>query len=191
MRTRTIAVVAASVGVVATAATGVTYANSIPNSAAKSAPQSAPAVQDVAPVGASFGGDSGSSDSDSYRRDDSRQDSSRQDGSRQDGSRQQEDGRIQVNERSYSADPGTCIAVVNVLNGGLGAVTFNVRNDSKRTVEFFNGITCDNGAPAATVGPGSSTNSLPGLTTTPVNGLPGLIVGSFRVVGSNDSGRHH
>ena len=181
MRTRTIAVVAASVGVVATAATGVTYANSIPNSAAKSAPQSAPAVQDVAPVGASFGGDSGSSDSDSYRRDDSRQD----------GSRQQDGGRIQVNERSYSADPGTCIAVVNVLNGGLGAVTFNVRNDSRRTVEFFNGITCDNGAPAATVGPGSSTNSLPGLTTTPVNGLPGLIVGSFRVVDSYDSGRQH
>ncbi|GAB7106865.1 hypothetical protein JCM4814A_51790 [Streptomyces phaeofaciens JCM 4814] len=188
MRTRTIAVVAASVGVVATAATGVTYANSVPKSAAKSAPQSVPAVQDVAPVGATFGGESGSndSDSDSYRKGDSRQGDSRQE-----GSRQQEDGRIQVNERSYSADPGTCIAVVNVLNGGLGAVTFNVRNDSRKTVEFFNGITCDNGAPAATVGPGSATNSLPGLTTTPVNGLPGLIVGSFRVVGSNDSGRHH
>lgn len=86
-----------------------------------------------------------------------------------------------INERTYAADPGSCIVVVNanpVVAPGLGANSFNIRNESDKTVEFFNGITCDNGAPIATVGPRSSATAI--TPAPPI--LPGAIVGSFRVV---------
>ncbi|MET8436796.1 hypothetical protein ABZV61_29275, partial [Streptomyces sp900116325] len=88
-------------------------------------------------------------------------------------------GRIHINERSYSArgEEG-CITVVS----GLGSRSFNVRNDSRRTVELFRGATCDNGSPVATVGPWSTSN---GVFTRQVRGgvwVKNGVVGSFRVV---------
>ncbi|MFB6960667.1 hypothetical protein ACFCYB_27560 [Streptomyces sp. NPDC056309] len=65
-------------------------------------------------------------------------------------------GRIFINERSFSAVPDGCVTVVS----GLGSKSFNIRNDSKHTVEFFRGVTCDNGAPIATVGPRSEANNV-------------------------------
>ncbi|MFD5059780.1 hypothetical protein [Streptomyces sp. NPDC058394] len=87
-------------------------------------------------------------------------------------------GRIHINERSYSAHPDGCITVVS----GLGSRSFNVRNDSRRTVELFRGATCDNGSPVATVGPWSTSN---GVFTRQVRGgvwVKNGVVGSFRVV---------
>ncbi|WP_326606955.1 hypothetical protein [Streptomyces sp. NBC_01800] len=87
-------------------------------------------------------------------------------------------GRIHINERSYSAQPDGCITVVS----GLGSRSFNVRNDSRRTVELFRGATCDNGSPVATVGPWSTSN---GVFTRQVHGgvwVKNGVVGSFRVV---------
>ncbi|MFF0286979.1 hypothetical protein [Streptomyces sp. NPDC005262] len=88
-------------------------------------------------------------------------------------------GRIQINERSYSAHSEEgCITVVS----GLGSRSFNVRNDSRRTVELFRGATCDNGSPVATVGPWSTSN---GVFTRQVRGgvwVRNGVVGSFRVV---------
>ncbi|MEU6576715.1 hypothetical protein [Streptomyces sp. NPDC046805] len=93
----------------------------------------------------------------------------------------EEEGRIQINERTYSARVGGCITVVS----GLGATSLNVRNDSRKTVEVFRGAVCDNGAPIATVGPYSSSDGLdPG--TVPGFSVQNGVVGSFRVVD-----RHH
>jgi hypothetical protein len=86
--------------------------------------------------------------------------------------------KIYVNEREYNAHDQGCIVVVS----GLGANSLNVRNDSKETVEVFNGATCDNGAPIATVGPHSSSN---GLVPRRVRGgvrVRNGVVASFRVV---------
>ncbi|MEU2602304.1 hypothetical protein ABZ669_35330 [Streptomyces hirsutus] len=88
------------------------------------------------------------------------------------------EGRIHINERSYSAAPGGCITVVS----GLGSRSLNIRNDSRRTVEVFRGATCDNGAPIATVGPHSSSD---GVHPRHVEGgvfVKNGVVGSFRVV---------
>ncbi|MEU9476652.1 hypothetical protein [Streptomyces sp. NPDC048191] len=43
------------------------------------------------------------------------------------------------------------------MASGLGAKSFNVRNESRRTVEIFRGANCDGGPPVATVGPRSET----------------------------------
>jgi hypothetical protein len=88
------------------------------------------------------------------------------------------EGLIRINERSYSSFPGDCVTVVS----GLGARSLNIRNDSRRTVEVFRGVVCDNGAPIATVGPHSSSD---GVTPPPMDGISVQdgVVGSFRVVG--------
>ncbi|WP_405960642.1 hypothetical protein OG235_25085 [Streptomyces sp. NBC_00024] len=193
MRTRKITVIAASVGVAVAAATGVTYASS----ALESAPKSASAITDAAPAprggngtGTSAGSnvanapaDAGSSDSyNGPRKGNEGRGAGR-------GEHRRDEGQIQVNERVYGAEPGSCIAVVNVRRGqgqnpnqnqnqgrGQGASSFNIRNDSDKTVEFFNGITCDNGAPVATVGPHSSSSAVEG------DREGQLLIGSFRVV---------
>ncbi|GAA3482852.1 hypothetical protein [Streptomyces yanii] len=88
------------------------------------------------------------------------------------------EGRIQFNERTYSAHTDGCITVVS----GLGSRSFNVRNDSRKTVEVFSGVTCDDGSPVATVGPWSTSN---GVFTRFVRGgvwVKHGVVGSFRVV---------
>ncbi|MDX3841139.1 hypothetical protein [Streptomyces europaeiscabiei] len=196
MRTRKATVIAASVGVAVAAATGVTYASS----ALESAPQSASIVQDAAPVAPRGGNgtgteagsnaanapaDAGSKESWSGSKKGEGRGESRGEGR---GGNWGEgrgddrgDGLIYINERSYSAEPGSCISVVNALTpvGGVpvigGATTFNIRNDSHRTVEFFNGAVCDGGAAVAEVGP-HSTNS--NVAVTPV---AGILLGSFRV----------
>ncbi|WKX11589.1 hypothetical protein [Streptomyces sp. NL15-2K] len=161
-RRRAVVAIAASVGITALAATCVNYA-----SASSSVPKSAPSVQDAAasvPLGgdgqANLGGDGQPNHRD----------------------RNDHDGRIHVNERTYSADPGVCTAVIS-----SPASTFNVRNESDRTIEFFNGITCDAGAPIATIGPRGSASAIPGTTVTDGTVVPTALVGSFRAIDKN----HH
>ncbi|MFB6946133.1 hypothetical protein [Streptomyces sp. NPDC056305] len=96
--------------------------------------------------------------------------------------RREREGRIQFNERTYSATPGGCITAAS----GLGSTSFNVYNDSWRTVEVFSGATCDNGAPVATVGPHGATN---GVFPRRVEGgifVPDGVGASFRVIGHDD-----
>lgn len=180
MRTRTITVIAASVGVAVAAATGVTYASSALESApTKATSTTKDAAPDTAPrggngtgtsAGSNAASDAGSSDSWGGKKGDSR-------GEGRGGN--QDDGRIMINERTYAAEPGSCIVVVNAAAtiAGLSANSFNIRNESDKTVEFFNGVTCDNGAPIATVGPHSSSNAITGQQQ-----VGGVIVGSFRVI---------
>ncbi|MEU6511099.1 hypothetical protein [Streptomyces sp. NPDC046942] len=127
--------VTAAVSVAAAlAATGITYA-----SAAASAPASVPQTAPPAAAAAPQGGDSGQGKGNEGRGDEGR-------------GHHEEEGRIEINERSYSPHPGDCITVVS----GLGAKTLNIRNDSHKSIEIFRGAVCDNGAPIATVGPHSS-----------------------------------
>lgn len=151
MRRRAVIAIAASVGLTALAATGVNYA-----SASSSVPQSARSVQDAAPS-APFGGDGQTGYN--HRNDDH--------------------GRIHVNERTYSAEPGVCTAVVS-----SPATSFNVRNESDKTVEFFSGITCDAGAAIATIGPRNSSSAIPGTTVFDGAVVPFALVGSFRAFDS-------
>ncbi|MER7676030.1 hypothetical protein [Streptomyces sp. NPDC096934] len=162
MTTRNIAVTATAAAAAALVATGVTYAS------ASSAPEAAPAVQQVAPMG----GDSGQSKGNEGGG-----------GGNRGGGRHYE-GRIDFNERSYSARSWGCITVVS----GLGSRSFNVRNDSHKTVEVFRGATCDNGSPLATVGPWSTSN---GVMPFRVHGgvkVRDGVVGSFRVVENHHGG---
>lgn len=66
---------------------------------------------------------------------------------------------------------------------GLGSRSFNVRNDSRKSVEVFRGATCDNGAPIATVGPFSTSTSV--MPHDHIKGgvfVRDGVVGSFRVI---------
>ncbi|MEU9440929.1 hypothetical protein AB0D42_08390 [Streptomyces sp. NPDC048304] len=139
----------------ALAASGITYASA----ASAPTPQYAPAVS--APAAAPLGGDAGQGKGNEGW-------SGRHEGY---------EGRIQINERSYSPRQSDCITVIS----GLGARTLNIRNDSHRTVEVFRGVVCDNGAPVATVGPDSSSY---GLRPGHVEGIDIKhgVVASFRVV---------
>lgn len=147
-RRRAVVAIAASVGVTALVATGVNYA-----SASSSVPHAAPSVEEAA-ASVPFGGD----------------------GQTHNGFRNDE-GRIHVNERTYSAEPGVCTAVIS-----SPATSFNVRNDSDRTVEFFTGITCDNGGAIATIGPRNSSSAIPGTTVFDGAVVPFALVGSFRAI---------
>ncbi|MFE7791990.1 hypothetical protein [Streptomyces sp. NPDC057460] len=178
MTTRTVAVTAAVVGAAVLATTGITYA-----SAAGSAP-AAPSVQQAAPAPGPAAGDgngNGNGNGNGGRGGDNGGIGGGGGGGRggDDGGYDGYDkGRIHINERSYSAQPDGCITVVS----GLGSRSFNVRNDSRRTVELFRGATCDNGSPVATVGPWSTSN---GVFTRQVRGgvwVKNGVVGSFRVV---------
>ncbi|MEU6013681.1 hypothetical protein ABZ826_06295 [Streptomyces sp. NPDC047515] len=98
------------------------------------------------------------------------------------GRDRRDEGRIHFNERTYSATPGGCITAAS----GLGSTSFNIFNDSRRTVEVFSGATCDNGAPVATVGPYGATN---GVFPRRVEGgifVPDGVGGSFRVIEHDD-----
>ncbi|WNZ09717.1 hypothetical protein [Streptomyces sp. 11x1] len=210
MRTRKITVIAASVGVAVAAATGVTYASS----ALESAPKSASAVTDAAPAprggngtGTSAGSNAANAPADAGASDNFNGPRKGNEGRGEGrgagrGGHHRDEGQIQINERVYGAEPGSCIAVVNVRHHGQGqspnqpqnsnqsqdrnrgregADSFNIRNDTDGTVEFFNGITCDNGAPVATVGPHSSSSAVEG------DREGHLLIGSFRVV---ENGHH-
>ncbi|WGD42743.1 hypothetical protein [Streptomyces cathayae] len=191
MPTRTFAVAAAGVGAAVLAATGITYAStsgSAPASpsvhqAAASAQRAAEPVQRAAPAAAPANGGSASGEKKDEGRD--REGGDREGGDREGGGRgygHKEEGKIYFNERVYSASAEGCVTAAS----GLGSSSFNVFNDSRRTVEVFRGLTCDNGAPVATVGPHGATN---GVVTRTVHGSlfgDDGVVGSFRVLGDYD-----
>ncbi|WP_328349206.1 hypothetical protein OG800_48570 [Streptomyces sp. NBC_00445] len=159
MQTRTVALIAASAAAVAVTVTGVTYASAdSPQAASSARPASAP-------LGG--GGDHDWKD-DGYKKD--------HDGHKKD------DGNIQINERTYGARAGACVAVLNPITPATGAASFNIRNESDSTLEFFSGATCNAGAPVATVGPRSASNAVAGATLVTGAGLPNALVGSFRVI---------
>ncbi|WEH16273.1 hypothetical protein [Streptomyces sp. VNUA24] len=179
MRTRKVTVIAASVGVAVAAATGVTYASS----ALESAPKTTSLVQDAAPVAPRGGNGTGTEAGSNASSDPGGKESwggKRGEGRGEGRGGNWNEGRIYINERSYSADPGSCIVVVNVngLVPPINTTSFNIRNESDRTVEFYNGVTCDNGAPVATVGPRSSSHSVAGQQQL----QRVAVVGSFRVI---------
>ncbi|MFC7265438.1 hypothetical protein [Streptomyces lutosisoli] len=175
---RTFAVAAAGVGAAALAAIGITYtstagsAPAAPSAHWASAPpqQAAPPVQRAAPAAAPSGGGSASGT----------KDEGREGGGRGYGHR--EEGRIEFNERTYSADVEGCIPAAS----GLGSSSFSVFNDSRKTVEIFRGFACDNGSPVATVGPHGATYGV--VTRTVHGGVFGDdgVVGSFRVIRDHD-----
>ncbi|MCX4530788.1 hypothetical protein [Streptomyces sp. NBC_01669] len=180
-RTRTFAVTAAVAGAAVLATTGITYASAVGST------QAAPSVQQAAPAAAHLGGgDSGGRGNEGrgngggYGGGGNNRGGNERGGNERGGYGDKEEGRIFINERSYSArGEDGCITVVS----GLGSRSFNVRNDSRRTVEFFRGATCDNGSPVATVGPWSTSNGV--FTRQHIRGgvfVKNGVVGSFRVV---------
>ncbi|CAM5725888.1 hypothetical protein SHIRM173S_00702 [Streptomyces hirsutus] len=180
MITRPNVVTAAVAAAAGLAVTGITYASASAYEPAQAAPAvqqaAAPAFQQAAaPAAAPMGGDSGKGN-------EGRDNEGRGNEGRGNEGRDFEgrgfEGRIHINERSYSAAPGGCVTVVS----GLGSKSFNIRNDSRRSVEVFRGATCDNGAPIATVGPHSSSSGVhPGHVEGGVFVKNG-VVGSFRVI---------
>ncbi|MGW2827066.1 hypothetical protein ACWC24_39735 [Streptomyces sp. NPDC001443] len=193
MKLRSKAVTAAVTAAAALAATGITYASaaSAPAASAQApqvapvpqtvkAPEAAPAPQAAPAVADLPGGGNGQNGNNNSKGDEGDGDrgygGDRGNGGHRGGGHREE-GRIFINERSYSAYPDGCITVVS----GLGAWSLNVRNESRRTVEVFRGAVCDNGAPVATVGPFSSSNGVRPGWTKGIDIHHG-VVGSFRVV---------
>ncbi|MFE5096581.1 hypothetical protein ACFRCI_41295 [Streptomyces sp. NPDC056638] len=144
--TRSHAIATAVAAAAALTATGITYASAVPSPQARVAPA---AVLAQAPMGGE-GGNTGKGNEGNERRGNERE------GNEREGRRHHEEGRIHINERDYSGRPDGCITVVS----GLGAKSFNIRNDSRHEVEVFRGAVCDNGAPIATIGPHSSANNV-------------------------------
>ncbi|MER5546078.1 hypothetical protein ACWDBD_49840 [Streptomyces sp. NPDC001118] len=79
------------------------------------------------------------------------------------------------------------------MASGLGADSFNVRNESRRAVEVFRGFDCDGGPPVAVVGPRSETFGVVPHDHGGEFGFDGDgefghhgVVGSFRVVCDHD-----
>lgn len=170
MITRSTIVTAAVAAAAALAATGITYASAATSEPAQAA---APAVQQAAPVSALGGGDVGGKGNEGKGGNERGGG-----GGGYGGGRDHYEGRIHINERTYSDERGGCVTVVS----GLGSKTLNIRNDSRHTVEVFRGVTCDNGAPIATVGPHSDSNGVhPGHVEGGVWVKNG-VVGSFRVI---------
>lgn len=158
MKNRSLVVTAAAVGAVALTATGINYAVASDTEAPAAKKATVATVPAAAPASAPRGG----SAKENYGH----------------------EGRIHINERSYSAQPDLCM----IAASGLGARSFNIRNDTHKTIEVFRGATCDNGAPIATVGPYSTAN---GVRPHYVDGglyIEDGVVGSFRVVENN---KHH
>ena len=214
MPTRTFAVATAVVGAAALATTGITYASTdassqtarhaaqAPHPAAppvhRAAPQihrAVPAVRHSAPSSAGAGGAH-------EKRDEGRDHEERRGGGehRDRGHERRDEGRIEFNERTFSAVPDGCV----IAASGLGSNSFSVFNDSDKTVEVFRGFTCDNGGPVAVVGPhGSTFGVAPSINREGGEGYGGFggyggfeghggffpddaVVGSFRVIGHHD-----
>ncbi|MEV6025263.1 hypothetical protein [Streptomyces sp. NPDC052036] len=189
MATRSTVVTAALAAGAALVATGITYANaaSEPAQAAAAVAAPAPAAAPAAPAAGApaysegsngNGNNNGNGNSYGNNNDNSKGHEGGEEEENEEEGHHKGEGRIFVNEREYSPHESSCITVVS----GLGANSLNVRNDSKKTVEVFNGATCDNGAPIATVGPHSSSN---GLFTRHVRGgvkVKHGVVGSIRIV---------
>ncbi|MFD8260564.1 hypothetical protein ACFV19_16860 [Streptomyces griseoluteus] len=176
MNLRSTVVTAAVSAVAAMAATGITYASA----ASASAPQEVPVV--VAATGGN--GQNGTSQGDEGNNSKGNEGKGNEGNDRDDDDNEGRgyyEGRIQVNERSYSSHVDDCITVVS----GLGAKTLNIRNESRKGVEVFRGAVCDNGAPIATVGPHSSSYGVRPGWTKGID-IDHGVVASFRVVK-----RHH
>ncbi|MFF1912755.1 hypothetical protein ACFVYE_14170 [Streptomyces sp. NPDC058239] len=175
MVTRSTVVTAAIAAAMALAATGSTFTSAATTESARPArpakkaqpAHAAPAApvvrQAAAPASApEGGGDAGKGDQ--GRGDEGRgNDEDRGGGGRGNdegrgygGGRGYDEGRIHFNERTYSAYPGGCVTAAS----GLGATSFNIFNESRRTVEVFSGATCDNGGPVAVVGPYGATSGV-------------------------------
>ncbi|MFF9073215.1 hypothetical protein ACF1BP_18240 [Streptomyces sp. NPDC014735] len=176
MVTRSTMVTAAVAAAAAVAATGITYASA----ATSGQVQAAPVVQQAAPVSVPEGGDSGKGNE--GKGNEGRGNEGRGHGGGHEKKRHHRhhhfEGRIHINERTYSDERGGCVTVIS----GLGSKSLNIRNESHRTIEVFRGVTCDNGSPIATVGPWSSTDGVrPGRVKGGVRVENG-VVGSFRVI---------
>ncbi|GGV98106.1 hypothetical protein GCM10015535_69930 [Streptomyces gelaticus] len=143
---RSHAIAAAVAAAAALTATGITYASALPAPEAQVAPVTLPAQ---APMGGEGGNTGKGNEGRGYE-------GNERGGNERGGKRHHEEGRIHINEREYSGRPDGCITVVS----GLGAKSFNIRNDSRNEVEVFRGAVCDNGAPIATVGRYSSANNV-------------------------------
>ncbi|MFJ5532861.1 hypothetical protein [Streptomyces sp. NPDC093261] len=173
MATRSIAVTAAVAAGAALVATGITYAS------AASEPAQAAAI--AAPQGSNGNNNNNNNNNDNSKGHEGHE------GGEEHEHHHKGEGRIFVNEREYSPHESSCITVVS----GLGANSLNVRNDSKKLVEVFNGATCDNGAPIATVGPHSSSNGLfPRRVRDGVRVRHG-VVASIRIVHRFDEDHNH
>ncbi|MFF2963212.1 hypothetical protein ACFVT1_30755 [Streptomyces sp. NPDC057963] len=194
MTTRSTVVTAAVAAAAALAATGITYASAATSEPAQAAPvvQQAPAPvvqQAPAPASALNGGDAGKGNEGKGNEGGGNEGGGYEGKGNDRGEERErghyEEGRIHINERTYSDERGGCITVVS----GLGSRSLNIRNDSRRTIEVFRGATCDNGAPIATVGPHSSSDGVfPGHVRGGVHVRDG-VVGSFRVIERHHEGR--
>ncbi|MFD4977787.1 hypothetical protein [Streptomyces sp. NPDC058424] len=158
---RSHAIATAIAAAAALTATGITYATAAPPPQTAPAPAYAPmdgmSGQGKGNEGGGRGNEGGGRGNEGGGRGGERgEQGERGEGGEHGKRRHREIGRIFINERSFSAHPDGCITVVS----GLGSKSFNIRNDSKQSVEFFRGVTCDNGAPIATVGPHSEANNV-------------------------------
>ncbi|WP_259471849.1 hypothetical protein [Streptomyces shenzhenensis] len=189
LMTRSTAVTAGIVAAAALTATGITYASaaSEPGQVAPVAPVALPAAPAPAPAQAPFGaiaqapfGTTAQAPFGGNVGKGNNEENEEENEGREGKGKRFEEGRIHINERTYSSHPDGCITVIS----GLGAKTLNIRNESRRTVEVFRGAVCDNGAPIATVGPHSSNNGVKPHETEGVHVKEGVL-GSFRVI------RHH
>ncbi|MFD7992117.1 hypothetical protein [Streptomyces mexicanus] len=173
--TRSHAITAGIAAAAALTATGITYATAAPT------PQSAPAAVQQAPMGGDNGNNNNSKGNEGNEGNDHGGGGNHGGGDH--GRKHREEGWIHVNERSYSAHPTGCVTVIS----GLGSNSFNIRNDSRKTVEVFRGATCDNGAPIATVGPHSTSNGINPGKSHSVRVKDGVLA-SFRIVHDHDRG---
>ncbi|RMB79528.1 hypothetical protein CTZ28_45090 [Streptomyces shenzhenensis] len=173
MLTRSTAVTVGIAAAAALAATGITYASATSTSA-----QTAPAALQAAPVQAPFdGNDEKGNEGNEEKEEKEGRGKGFEKGFEKRFEKGFDEGRIHINERTYSSHPDGCITVVS----GLGAKTLNIRNDSRKTVEVFRGAVCDNGAPIATVGPHSSSTGVKPHKTKGFFVKDGVL-GSFRVI---------
>ncbi|EST18881.1 hypothetical protein [Streptomyces roseochromogenus] len=181
---RSTMVTAAAGAAAALAVTGITYASAASGPAPQAAPAAAvpaaadPATAPAATPSAGSGQGKGNNNNEWQGKGN--------EGRREEGRGREEEGRIEINERSYSAHPGDCITVVS----DLGAKTLNVHNESRKRVEVFRGAVCDNGAPIATVGPHSSSFGVDDLHTKGIHVKNG-VVASFRVDCDRDDRDEH
>ncbi|WP_181139182.1 hypothetical protein [Streptomyces sp. Ru72] len=175
MATRSTAVTAAIAAGAALVATGITYA-----SAASEPARSAAVVQQAAAPAAALEGNGNNNNGNNNN-------DNNNNGKGNEGNEHHEHhyrhhrhhlGKIHINERDYPAVVDGCVTIVS----GLGSNSLNIVNDSHKTVEVFSGVTCDNGAPIAIVGPWSQSD---GVRPRHVHGgvkVKHGVVGSFRVI---------
>ncbi|MER5182982.1 hypothetical protein ABT009_32290 [Streptomyces sp. NPDC002896] len=180
MKTRTVAVTTAAVGVAALTLTGITYASD--SDYAESGRQAVPAS-------APFGGDNGEKKDDKENKEDKGYDKEdkgydyEKKGNKGHGKKDKghDKGKIIVNGQKYPAHKYQCFPVTSVQvhghkhDGAVADDTFNVENLSNKIVEFFDTVNCSD-TPEAILSPKSSQFVVDG------NVEGDVIVGSFKVI---------